>query len=97
IVMPPAVITPSKPDVDLEQLRSKGQALLDAIKAEQAKDKPDEQKIADLADQMLKLDRQWSSSDTARKYTLGDTSGDPLAGLWIPGLSYDTNLLAMEA
>jgi hypothetical protein len=87
VVLPADVIHPSRPDVDVDQLRTKGQALLDAIKAEQERDAPDEQKIAQLAADMLKLDRQWSSSETARKYALDDTSGDPLAGLWIPGLS----------
>jgi hypothetical protein len=84
------------PTPTAEELRDRGQALLDAIDAEEAKSQPDVAKIASLAKSMLALHDIWSSGPGVAA-ALADSSGDPLAGLYIPGLSYDTNLLAMKA
>ena len=79
-----------------EDLRERGAKVLAAIAAEEAKAHPDEHVVAMLADEMLVLHRKWSDGPGISA-ALNDTSGDPLAGLYIPGLFYDTNLLAMKA
>ena len=77
-------------------LQKKGQELLDGIANEESLDRPDEQKIAIMARALLRLHDQWSKGPGISA-ALSDTSGDPLAGLYIPGLSYDTTLLSMKA
>jgi hypothetical protein len=84
------------PGTAAADLTSRGRRLLDAIAEEEAKEDADEQKVARLATAMLGLHEQWSNRPGISA-VLADTSPDPLAGMYIPGLFYDTTLLSMKA
>ena len=93
-VSQPLARRPKPPQIS--ELQSKGRKILDDLAAEEARDSPNEQRVAQLAKQMLEVHRQWSEGPGI-DYAISDTTGDPLAGLYIPGLSYDTTLLSMKA